>query len=169
MTQAARQLASQLDEVIADAQLTKKVLAQAVGRGLTDSAGVPMNAGERISGTREPDAAMLRLVEAEDPARKNLSKLSDSIAGARGMISLARSSALALLPIDADKAKELLGTGPVPCLNCGRDVWCTPADRLRKGRCEPCYRHLDRHGIERPQELWKEPEKADKIVANGSS
>lgn len=41
------------------------------------------------------------------------------------------------------------------CANpaCGRDVANTPNDRLRAGRCTPCYVYRLRNEVERPREL----------------
>lgn len=64
-----------------------------------------------------------------------------------------------LLAIDPDLAQLLADRSPVDragtCVNCGTWVANTPADRIRSGRCEPCYRYRLRHdGMERPKVLW---------------
>lgn len=41
---------------------------------------------------------------------------------------------------------------PVKCSICDR--MCGPKDR-RRGRCDACRRWFERHGFERPAELWR--------------
>ncbi len=46
--------------------------------------------------------------------------------------------------------------GANDCANCGRVVSAARGDRIRRSRCEACYRYWDRHGRreERPKHLW---------------
>ncbi len=111
----------------------------------------------RTSDTSDPTArrAEAALTRPKDPIRATVDKLIDSIAGAQGMASLARASALQLLPVDPLKAREMLGDGPGFCANCGVPVWRTGTTRLIRGRCRPCYEYpRDHDGAERPKELW---------------
>lgn len=64
-----------------------------------------------------------------------------------------------LLTIDPELARLLADRTPVDragtCVTCGAYVANTPQDRIRSGRCEPCYRYRLRHeGMERPKVLW---------------
>jgi len=68
--------------------------------------------------------------------------------------------AATLLAIDPDLAQALVDQAPVDrsgnCANCGTYVANTPADRIRAGRCDACYRYRRRHdGMERPKVLWE--------------
>lgn len=56
---------------------------------------------------------------------------------------------------EAEARKELERLAP-SCLNCGTVVTEVGDDRLRAGRCSPCYRYWDRHdrAEERPKDLW---------------
>ncbi len=62
-------------------------------------------------------------------------------------------------------AAELISPKAKNCANenCQRVVECTPNDRLRSGRCMPCYQWFQSHGFERPKErteAWIEKEAA---------
>lgn len=64
-----------------------------------------------------------------------------------------------LLAIDPDLAAILADRTPADrsgaCVTCGAYVANTPQDRIRSGRCEPCYRYRLRHdGMDRPKVLW---------------
>jgi hypothetical protein len=68
------------------------------------------------------------------------------------LLALPETEAHALATFDeiADDQKR-----SVECANpvCGALVARTPNDRLRSGRCEPCYRYRRRTGLERPRPL----------------
>ena len=58
-------------------------------------------------------------------------------------------------PTDDEKAQASdLG---MDCLICCRPVACTPADRLRAGRCQACWQYWRRHDMaqDRPKDLWE--------------
>lgn len=74
--------------------------------------------------------------------------------------------AQSLLAIQPDLAALLADRAPVDragtCANCGAWVANTPADRIRSGRCEPCYRYRLRHpGMDRPKVLWEIADSGD--------
>lgn len=74
--------------------------------------------------------------------------------------------AATLLAIDPDLAQALVDQAPVDrsgnCANCGTYVANTPADRIRAGRCEPCYRWRKRHaGEDRPRSTWQVEDSGD--------
>ena len=78
---------------------------------------------------------------------------------ARSARTLASKLTIATTPADRKQQSSVaasIGTaGSGHCMHC--NTWCpgTSTDRLRAGRCEPCYRYrLDHHGNERPSELW---------------
>jgi hypothetical protein len=60
-----------------------------------------------------------------------------------------------LLAIDPTTATALANRQPATradtCANCGTWVANTPQDRIRSGRCEPCYRYRKRTGTDRPK------------------
>lgn len=85
----------------------------------------------------------------------------------------AREAAVALLPLAHAEAEKLAsrgdleaGTYSAQCANvhCGVLVAGTPNDRLRAGRCEPCYRYrLAHNSQERPQELCHPEREAEAV------
>lgn len=157
----ARRLVADLEDVIADAKLVRDNLAEACTRGLSDSAGGVSGGGERVGGTKDFTESMLRRTSASgydakpDMARMTLSTMVEGIVASRTATRRAAAASLHLIALSREKADLMLDDGPVPCRNCGRDVWRTPRDRLIGGACEACDRYKRRNGIERPRELWE--------------
>lgn len=62
---------------------------------------------------------------------------------------------LVAVHVATEKERRAASDMGVDCLNCTRPVACTPADRLRAGRCSACFQYRQNHdGAERPEELW---------------
>lgn len=183
-SKAASELAGQIQETISTLQLVLERVAIAVTRGLDDSVGASSGGGEPVGGTRDFTQAMLdklggggsmkipdgrdehgnpktkevpRPLERDDEARKHLATLVASVGAARDWSSRAKTETFRLVPLSLEKAKLLLGDGPSKCGNPNhdRDVWNTPQDRLRAGRCMECYQYWIRHDrtSERPFSL----------------
>jgi hypothetical protein len=102
--------------------------------------------------TRRPDLIHERMTRLVGTLSLGLdtAKASRSIAGtlitSQDQRDRAASSAVA-------SAIGTAGTGH--CSNCNTWVPGTRDDRLKAGRCEPCYRYCqDHHGNERPREQW---------------
>lgn len=189
-SKAASDLAGMIQETQANLALVLERVATATKRGLTDSAGASSGGGEPVGGTRDFTQAMLDKfggggskkvpdgvdedgnekfkrvnvpLEQDDEARRHLALLVASVGAVRDWSSRAKTETFRLTPLSQEKAKLLLGDGPSQCLNanCHRDVWGTPNDRLRAGRCEACYRWWDRkeRNEERPRNLCRPEEK----------
>lgn len=179
-SKAASELAAMIQETQSNLALVLERVAIATSRGLDDAIGVGSGSGEPVGGTRDftqnmldklggggskkirdDDGKIIAVIptplERDDDARKHLAMLVASIGAARDWSQRAKSETFRLTPLSQAKAKLLMGDGPTKCLNgnCARDVWRTPQDPLRAGRCEACYRYWDRHDRteERPKHL----------------
>jgi len=191
-SKAASELAQMIQEAQANLALVLERVAVATKRGLDDAVGAGSGSGEPVGGTRDFTQNMLDKlggggsktirdehgkkidevptpIERDDAARKHLSTLVASIGAVRDWSQRAKTETFRLSPLSQEKAKLLLGDGPSKCLNpnCGRDVWRTPNDRLRAGRCEPCYRWWQRkdRNEERPKALC-DPESVSAAAKN---
>ena len=151
-----------LEAAEADIALIKLNVAEAVRRAQSDTAGIRSSVGERVGGTKDFTQQMLDRFSyddhrVDDPAARFMGKLADAVGATKSWASNGRAAALALIAVDEKRAKFLLGDGPAICKNrnCGREVWCTPRDRLVSGRCEACHKYWDRHERkeERPAHL----------------
>lgn len=187
-SKAASDLAAMIQETQSNLALVLERVATATKRGLDDSLGASSGGGEPVGGTRDFTQAMLDKLggggskqvrnekgevvgtitaplEQDDEARKHLSLLVAAIGAVRDWSTRAKTETFRLTPLSVEKAKLLLGDGPSKCgnPNCGRDVWRTPQDRLRAGRCEPCYRWWDRkeRNEERPRNLCHPEERKE--------
>ncbi len=154
-TQSTRRLMGKLEEAERDLALVRQHLTEAVKRGLSDSASGMSSGGERVGGSKDHDEQMLNRVEQvdKDPARRSLAQLSDAVLALAAWSSNARHHAFQLQGLDPKKAKQLLGETPAICICCGRDVWLTPQDRIRKGRCSACWEYQHDYGKDCSQEL----------------
>lgn len=179
-SRAASELAQMIQEAQANLALVLERVSVATKRGLNDAVGAGSGSGEPVGGTRDFTQNMLDKlggggsrkirdndgvvideipapIERDDESRKHLSMLVASIGAVRDWSQRAKTETFRLTPLSQEKAKLLLGDGPSKCLNgnCARDVWNTPNDRLRAGRCEACYRYWDRkdRNEERPKAL----------------
>lgn len=100
-----------------------------------------------------------RLAMRRDPIAQAAWDLARHLEHAARSAEAANRIARSLLAIHPDLAKLLADRAPVDrsgaCTNCGAYVANTPQDRIRSGRCEPCYRYrLRHHGMDRPKVLW---------------
>lgn len=170
-SKAASELAQMIQETQANLSLVLERVSVATKRGLQDSAGASSGGGEPVGGTKDYTQQMLDKLggggtrkdgsavplEQDDEARRHLSMLVAAVGAVRDWSSRAKTETFRLTPLSREKAKLLLGDGPSKCLNpaCGRDVWRTPQDPLKAGRCEACYRYWNRkdRAEERPKAL----------------
>lgn len=163
----ANELAREIQKAQASLDLVLGHIAEATLRGLNDSAGISSGGGEPVGGTRDFTQQILDKIaqREDDETRKHLAKLVASVEAASAWAQRAWKEAFALAPLSVDKARSLLGDGPSKCgnISCGRDVWRTPQDRLRAGRCEPCYRYWQNHdrNEERPKSLCHPEERRE--------
>jgi len=131
------------------------------------AAWIPGPASASYDGTRAPigddganNGAVPRQAMRNDPIAFAAQELGRQLEHAARAAEHAQRIALSLLAIDADLAQALADRTPVDrsgtCTNCGTYVANTPADRIRAGRCDACYRYRRRHdGMERPRVLWE--------------
>lgn len=185
---AARELAASIQGTISVLQLVLERVATATKRGLDDSAGAQSGGGMPVTGTRDFTQAMLNKmggggskdvkddegnlirsvpvpIERDDDIRKSLATLVAAVGAASDWAERARVETFRLTPLTLEKAKAILGEGPTQCLNPNhdRDIWNTPQDRPRAGRCEACYRYWDKHDRkeERPRSLCHPEERKE--------
>lgn len=154
-----------VDQAIEDLTQLRHTMTEAVIRAHrdTDTGFSSGGSGEHVTQSSIPDRATaehaLQLADRPDFVAANARKMVDAISATRAMSQMALRCARTLLPITHERAEQLVAEiegGPAICANCKCDVWRTPNDRLRAGRCNPCYQYRIRHdGIERPQQLWE--------------
>jgi hypothetical protein len=90
-----------------------------------------------------------------DPVARMAREFNNSLHDALRAVKRARELGENLTRLEqSENASE--DAGQSSCMNCTRWVSGTTEDRIRAGRCEACYRHWRRTGIERPKELWVE-------------
>lgn len=189
-SRAARELAAIVQEIQANCEMVLERLAEATRRGLDDARGPSGGGSEPVGGTKDYTQQMLdRLggggsrklrddqgnevgevaipLEQDDPSRKSLAMLTASLGAARDWTGRAKHEMFSLLPLERGSARFLLGQGPAICKNnnCGREVWCTPRDRLISGRCEACAKYWDRHdrNEERPASLCRPSKEKQRV------
>lgn len=185
-TVSAKSLAQECESAMSALARTTKLLGEACRRAHCDADDFVTGgaSGDVVSGSREADRATAGkaigqwkgsadqekpLQYSPDPVRSAATRLADSLYAANHAAGLALLAASSLIAMDPKKVAIELGDTPATCLNCGRDVWCGPADRLRRGRCDECYMWAYRHGgEERPSTQWEEaPRKV--VTSNGES
>lgn len=171
-SKAAKDMAATIQGMQANLGLILERLGEATRRGLDDAQGPSGGGGEPVGGTKDYTEQMLSAIERDDDARKALTMLVASLGAAANWIERGWFETSRLLPLPKEKAKFLLGQGPSYCknVNCGREVWGTPRDRIISGRCEACDQYRRRHeGAERPESLChpqQEKQRVDPKVVN---
>lgn len=114
-----------------------------------------ISTGDVVAGSRSPklpeldreDRSVDRWERAQWADMEIIAAATQRIAG--------RCQAVALTRAPSKREKEQAADIGADCLNCGRPVACTPADRLRAGRCSACFQYKANHeGTERPKDLW---------------
>lgn len=166
----ARALVTELDLTVENLLRVRRLLAEAVKRAHRDSDGAIASGATDISvsGSRIQDRATaekaIANIDNPDRVRDQATRLADSLYAASSWSSVANSAVKQLVALDPKKARLLVDDGPKTCANrfCGEDVWGTPADRLRAGRCTPCYMYRLRNDEERPERLCHPEEWAKK-------
>lgn len=130
------------------------------------TAWTPGPASPSYDGTRAPinddgtnNGSVPRQALRRDPIAHAAHELARHLEHAARSAEAAGRIARSLLAIHPDLAALLADRTPADrsglCTNCGTYVANTPADRIRSGRCEPCYRYRLRHpGMDRPRVLW---------------
>lgn len=94
--------------------------------------------------------------ERADAIALNLRIATSNVAELERAAKAAFTAVLDLQGITETEAQKLLEAASQvqSCVHCGRVVTGTRDDRLRAGRCKPCYEYrLEHHGQERPQYL----------------
>lgn len=136
-----------------------------IGNNLTAWTTGPASA--TYDGTRAPigddganNGTVPRQALRRDPIAHAAAELARHLEHAARSAEAAGKIAQSLIAIHPDLAAMLADRAPVDrsgaCANCGAWVANTPADRIRSGRCEPCYRYRLRHeGMERPRPMWE--------------
>lgn len=111
------------------------------------------------SGRRDPVAAQVYALETAISEAVNLAKCLALV------MRRAENAAKNLTAIPDEEAQRLAGAEELKlseadtrknasCKVCQNTVSRTPNDRLRGGRCDACRMYLERHGVERPRDLW---------------
>jgi hypothetical protein len=141
------------------------------------TAWIPGPASASYDGTRAPigddgtnNGTVPRQALRTDPIAHAALELARQLDHAARAAEHAQRIARSLLTIDPELAQALADQAPVDrsasCTNCGTYVANTPADRIRAGRCDACYRYRRRHdGMERPRVLWD----TEDFTASGDS